>query len=147
MLLPGKAFSKKGRWRMNKLLACLGKAVKGVLTGFDRIVFKGTILPLAAALGSREPASASPPRPWPDPEVAQPSQIPSDQQQAATDPCLACDAFCFHRAASEDGRLSCLLTDNPHWQLQSPPFCARPAPVAVALCFLASDLRPRTSDL
>jgi hypothetical protein len=32
---------------MNKLLACLGKAVKGVLTGFDRIVFKGTILPLA----------------------------------------------------------------------------------------------------
>jgi hypothetical protein len=32
---------------MNKLLACLGKAVKSVLTGFDRIVFKGTILPLA----------------------------------------------------------------------------------------------------
>ena len=47
MLLPGKAFTKKGRWRMNKLLACLGKAVQGVLTGFDRIVFKGTILPLA----------------------------------------------------------------------------------------------------
>ena len=32
---------------MNKLLTCLGKVVKGVLTGFDRIVFKGTILPLA----------------------------------------------------------------------------------------------------
>ena len=32
---------------MNKLLAFFGKAVKGVLTGFDRIVFKGTILPLA----------------------------------------------------------------------------------------------------
>lgn len=32
---------------MNKLVARFGKAVKGVLTGFDRIVFKGTILPLA----------------------------------------------------------------------------------------------------
>ena len=29
------------------VLDCLGKAVKGVLTGFDRIVFKGTVLPLA----------------------------------------------------------------------------------------------------
>ena len=37
---------------MNKLLACLGKAVKGVLTGFDRIVFKGTILPLAHEAGA-----------------------------------------------------------------------------------------------
>ncbi len=32
---------------MKKLVARFGKAVKGVLTGFDRIVFKGTILPLA----------------------------------------------------------------------------------------------------
>ena len=32
---------------MRKLVARFGKAVKGVLTGFDRIVFKGTILPLA----------------------------------------------------------------------------------------------------
>lgn len=47
VLLSGNVFAKKGRWRMNKLLARFGKAVKGVLTGFDRIVFKGTILPLA----------------------------------------------------------------------------------------------------
>jgi len=32
---------------MQKLIARFGKAVKGVLTGFDRMVFKGTILPLA----------------------------------------------------------------------------------------------------
>ncbi len=32
---------------MKKLVARFGKAVKGMLTGFDRIVFKGTILPLA----------------------------------------------------------------------------------------------------
>ena len=32
---------------MRELVARFGKAVKGVLTGFDRIVFKGTILPLA----------------------------------------------------------------------------------------------------
>jgi len=32
---------------MKELVARFGKAVKGVLTGFDRIVFKGTILPLA----------------------------------------------------------------------------------------------------
>jgi len=37
---------------MNRLIARLGKAVKGVLTGFDRIVFKGTILPLAHAEGA-----------------------------------------------------------------------------------------------
>ncbi len=36
------------RWRQGSILiARFGKAVKGVLTGFDRIVFKGTILPLA----------------------------------------------------------------------------------------------------
>ena len=32
---------------MKELVARFGRAVKGVLTGFDRIVFKGTILPLA----------------------------------------------------------------------------------------------------
>ena len=32
---------------MRELVARFGRAVKGVLTGFDRIVFKGTILPLA----------------------------------------------------------------------------------------------------
>jgi hypothetical protein len=32
---------------MRELVARFGKAVKGVLTGFDRIVFKGTLLPLA----------------------------------------------------------------------------------------------------
>ena len=32
---------------MKQLIARFGKTVKGVLTGFDRIVFKGTILPLA----------------------------------------------------------------------------------------------------
>jgi hypothetical protein len=32
---------------MRQLVARFGKAVKAVLTGFDRIVFKGTILPLA----------------------------------------------------------------------------------------------------
>jgi len=37
---------------MKKLLARFGKAVKGVLTGFDRIVFKGTILPLAYPQGA-----------------------------------------------------------------------------------------------
>jgi hypothetical protein len=47
VLLCGNVFSKKGRWRMKKLIARFGKAVKGVLSGFDRIVFKGTILPLA----------------------------------------------------------------------------------------------------
>jgi hypothetical protein len=47
VLLYGKLFTKSGRWRMKELVARFGKAVKGVLTGFDRIVFKGTILPLA----------------------------------------------------------------------------------------------------
>ena len=37
---------------MRELVARFGKAVKGVLTGFDRIVFKGTILPLAHAEGA-----------------------------------------------------------------------------------------------
>jgi hypothetical protein len=37
---------------MRKLIARLGKVVKGVLTGFDRIVFKGTIRPLAYAEGA-----------------------------------------------------------------------------------------------
>ena len=37
---------------MKRLLACFGKAVQGVLTGFDRIVFKGTILPLAHEAGA-----------------------------------------------------------------------------------------------
>ena len=32
---------------MREIVARFGKAVKGVLTGFDRIVFKGSILPLA----------------------------------------------------------------------------------------------------
>ena len=32
---------------MRELVARFGKAVKGVLSGFDRIVFKGTLLPLA----------------------------------------------------------------------------------------------------
>ena len=40
------------RWRMKELLARFGRAVKGVLTGFDRIVFKGTILPLAHVDGA-----------------------------------------------------------------------------------------------
>jgi hypothetical protein len=59
VLFCGNVFTKKGRWRMKKLVARFGKAVKGVLTGFDRIVFKGTILPLAhedgamSFLGSR----------------------------------------------------------------------------------------------
>ena len=37
---------------MRQLVARFGKAVKGVLTGFDRIVFKGTILPLAHEEGA-----------------------------------------------------------------------------------------------
>lgn len=37
---------------MKELVARFGKAVKGVLTGFDRIVFKGTILPLAHEEGA-----------------------------------------------------------------------------------------------
>ncbi len=37
---------------MRELIARFGKAVKGVLTGFDRIVFKGTILPLAHEEGA-----------------------------------------------------------------------------------------------
>ena len=36
---------------MKRLIARLGKAVKGVLSGFDRIVFKGSILPLAYEKG------------------------------------------------------------------------------------------------
>ena len=47
VLLYGNVFIKTGRWRMRQLVARFGKAVKGVLSGFDRIVFKGTILPLA----------------------------------------------------------------------------------------------------
>jgi len=47
VLLCGNMFTKRERRRMKKLVARFGKAVKGVLTGFDRIVFKGTILPLA----------------------------------------------------------------------------------------------------
>jgi len=52
VLLCGNVFITKGRWRMRKLVARFGKAVKGVLTGFDRIVFKGTILPLAHEEGA-----------------------------------------------------------------------------------------------
>jgi len=37
---------------MKRLIARLGKAVKGVLSGFDRIVFKGSILPLAYEKGA-----------------------------------------------------------------------------------------------
>lgn len=37
---------------MNRLVARFGNAVKGVITGFDRIVFKGTILPLAYKEGA-----------------------------------------------------------------------------------------------
>ena len=47
VLFFGNPFTKTGRWRMKQLVARFGKVVKGVLTGFDRIVFKGTILPLA----------------------------------------------------------------------------------------------------
>jgi hypothetical protein len=52
VLLFGNVFTKTERWRMKKLVARFGKAVKGVLTGFDRIVFKGTILPLAYEEGA-----------------------------------------------------------------------------------------------
>jgi hypothetical protein len=37
---------------MKRLVARFGEAVKGMLTGFDRIVFKGTILPLAHEEGA-----------------------------------------------------------------------------------------------
>ena len=37
---------------MKELVKRFGKAVKGILTGFDRIVFKGTILPLAHEEGA-----------------------------------------------------------------------------------------------
>jgi hypothetical protein len=37
---------------MRNLIERFGRAVKGVLTGFDRIVFKGTILPLAHEQGA-----------------------------------------------------------------------------------------------
>ena len=47
VLFYGNVFTKRERRRMKKLVARFGKAVKGVLSGFDRIVFKGTILPLA----------------------------------------------------------------------------------------------------
>jgi len=52
VLFGGNVFSKTRRWRMKKRVARFGKAVKGVLTGFDRIVFKGTILPLAHEEGA-----------------------------------------------------------------------------------------------
>jgi len=52
VLFHGNVFSRKGRRRMRELVARFGKAVKGVLTGFDRIVFKGTILPLAYEEGA-----------------------------------------------------------------------------------------------
>ncbi len=37
---------------MNLFVAKFGDTIKGILTGFDRIVFKGTILPLAHAAGA-----------------------------------------------------------------------------------------------
>ncbi len=39
---------------MNELVARLGNTVKGVLKGFDRIVFKGTILPLVREEGAMD---------------------------------------------------------------------------------------------
>jgi hypothetical protein len=51
VLLFGNVFTKTGRWRMRELVARFGKAVKGV-TGFDRIVFKGTVLPLSHEEGA-----------------------------------------------------------------------------------------------
>jgi hypothetical protein len=52
VLFYGNVFTKRERRRMKKLVARFGKAVKGVLTGFDRIVFKGTILPVAHEEGA-----------------------------------------------------------------------------------------------
>lgn len=39
---------------MQRLIERLGKAVKGVLTGFDRMVFKGMILPVSYAAGAMD---------------------------------------------------------------------------------------------
>ena len=49
VLLRGNVFIRKGRWSMKERVARFGKAVKGVLSGFDRIVFKGSLLPLGDA--------------------------------------------------------------------------------------------------
>ena len=50
VLFLDNVFTSKARWRMKDLVARFGKAVKGVLTGFDRIVFKGSICPLPSDL-------------------------------------------------------------------------------------------------
>ena len=47
VLFLGNMFTSKATWRMKDRVARFGRAVKGVLTGFDRIGFKGSILPLA----------------------------------------------------------------------------------------------------
>ena len=59
VLFYGNVFTKRERRRMKKLVARFGKAVKGVLSGFDRIVFKGTILPLAHEDGAMSFLGAS----------------------------------------------------------------------------------------
>jgi len=43
---------RKERRRMNLFVAKFRDVIKGILTGFDRIVFKGSILPLAHAAGA-----------------------------------------------------------------------------------------------
>ena len=52
LLIYDNPFIKEERRRMKSFIARFGKAVKGVLTGFDRIVFKGTILPVAHEQGA-----------------------------------------------------------------------------------------------
>jgi len=44
--------AKTRRWRMKHIIQRFGRAVKGILTGFDRIVFKGSILPLTHEEGA-----------------------------------------------------------------------------------------------
>ena len=44
-----KIIGKCERWRMNNLIDIFGNLVKGCITGFDRIVFKGIFLPLMCA--------------------------------------------------------------------------------------------------
>jgi hypothetical protein len=43
---------RKERRRVDLFIAKFKDIIKGMLTGFDRIVFKGTILPLAHAAGA-----------------------------------------------------------------------------------------------
>jgi hypothetical protein len=49
-----KKIKKNDRWRMKKVIEKFGNLVKGCITGFDRVVFKGFFLPLMNPKGAMD---------------------------------------------------------------------------------------------